>query len=142
MNARNLNQKTFRPLQEKNTEPCESMTKCSPSNGKPLTMSLNESTRLSSRLVFQMSASNLGVMKSAIDIQVGGKENSADRYIAQILGRGHSPLKVKRQPHIPESDTETEDAQLVQKQSANETKETGVSDLRLGISGTAHRPKR
>ncbi|XP_057360265.1 uncharacterized protein C18orf63 homolog isoform X7 [Manis pentadactyla] len=142
MNARNLNQKTSRPLQEKNTEPCESMTKCPPSNGKPLTMSLNESTRLSSHSVSQMSASNLGVMKNAVDFQVGGKENLAGKYIAQILGRGHSPLTEKRQPHIFESDTETEDAQLVQKQSAKETKETGVSDFRLEISGTAHRPKR
>ncbi|XP_073069324.1 uncharacterized protein C18orf63 homolog isoform X3 [Manis javanica] len=142
MNARNLNLKTSRPLQEENTEPCESMTKCPPSNGKPLTRSLNESTQLSSHSVSQMSASNLGVMKNAVDFQVGGKENLAGKYIAQILGRGHSPLKGKRQPHIFESDTETEDAQLVQKQSANETKETGVSDLRLGISGTAHRPKR
>ncbi|XP_004422734.1 PREDICTED: uncharacterized protein C18orf63 homolog [Ceratotherium simum simum] len=140
MNARNLNQKTSRPLQEKNTETCENMTKYPPSNGK-WTVSLNVGKQLSDSSVFQMSNNNLGVI-SAVDFQVNGRENLTSKYITQTLGKGHKSLKVKRQPHIFESDAEMEDPQLLQQQSGNQTKEVDVSDHRLVVSRTAHRSKR
>ncbi|KAF6302702.1 hypothetical protein mRhiFer1_001751 [Rhinolophus ferrumequinum] len=142
MNARNLNQKTSRPLQEKNTESCKNMIKYPPSSGKSSTVSINESKHLSDSLGFQMSNNNLGVIKSALDFQVNGRENLTSKYITQILGKGHESLKVKRQPHIFESDTEMENAQLLQQQSVNQTKEVDVNYHRLIISRTAHRSKR
>lgn len=142
MNARNLNQKTSRPLQEKNTESCKNMIKYPPSSGKSSTVRINESKHRSDSLGFQMSNNNLGVIKSALDFQVNGRENLTSKYITQILGKGHESLKVKRQPHIFESDTEMENAQLLQQQSVNQTKEVDVNYHRLIISRTAHRSKR
>ncbi|XP_070131962.1 uncharacterized protein C18orf63 homolog isoform X1 [Equus caballus] len=141
MNARNLNQKTSRPLQEKNTESYENMTKYPPSDGK-WTVSLNVGKKLSDSSVFQMLNNNLGVIKSAVDFRVNGKENLTSKYITQTLGKGHKSLKVKRQPHIFESGTEMEDPQLPQRQSGNQTKEVDVSDHQLVVSRTVHRSKR
>ncbi|XP_074195940.1 uncharacterized protein C18orf63 homolog [Rhinolophus sinicus] len=142
MNGRNLNQKTCRPLQEKNTESCKNMIKYPPSSGKSSTVSINESKQLSGSLGFQMSNNNLGVTKSALDFQVNGRENLTSKYITQILGKGHESLKVKRQPHIFESDTEMENTQLLQQQSVNQTEEVDVDYHRLIGSRTAHRSKR
>lgn len=141
MNARNLNQKTSRPLQEKNTESYENMTKYPPSDGKR-TVSLSVGKKLSDSSVFQMLNNNLGVIKSAVDFRVNGKENLTSKYVTQTLGKGHKSLKVKRQPHIFESGTEMEDPQLPQRQSGNQTKEVDVSDHQLVVSRTVHRSKR
>ncbi|XP_011365646.1 uncharacterized protein C18orf63 homolog [Pteropus vampyrus] len=141
MNARNLNQKP-RPLQKKNTESCENMTKSPPPNGKSSTVNINESKQLSDSLGFQMSNNNLGLIKSAIDFQVNGKENLRSKYVTQMLGKGHEPLTVKRQLYIFESDTEMENAPLPQQQPVNQTEEADVSYHRLIISRTAHRSKR
>lgn len=141
MNARNLNQKP-RPLQKKNTESCENMTKSPPPNGKSSTVNINESKQLSDSLGFQTSNNNLGLIKSAIDFQVNGKENLRSKYVTQMLGKGHEPLTVKRQPYIFESDTEMENAPLPQQQPVNQTEEADVSYHRLIISRTAHRSKR
>ncbi|ELK11129.1 hypothetical protein PAL_GLEAN10017172 [Pteropus alecto] len=141
MNARNLNQKP-RPLQKKNTESCENMTKSPPPNGKSSTVNINESKQLSDSLGFQMSNNNLGLIKSAIDFQVNGKENLRSKYVTQMLGKGHESLTVKRQPYIFESDTEMENAPLPQQQPVNQTEEADVSYHRLIISRTAHRSKR
>ncbi|CAD7679217.1 unnamed protein product [Nyctereutes procyonoides] len=140
MNTRNLNQKISRLLQEKNTGSCENI-KHPPSNGESSTMSLNESKHLSNSLVFQMSKNRIGVMNSAVDFQVNGKEHLTSKHITQILGKGHESVKIKKQPHIFESDTETEDAQVLQRQS-NETIKVGVNDHKLIISKTSHRSKR
>ncbi|XP_057556628.1 uncharacterized protein C18orf63 homolog [Hippopotamus amphibius kiboko] len=142
INARNLNLKTSRSLQGKSTESCENMAKNPPSNGKSSIVSLNESRQLSNSSVFQMSNHKLDMIKSAVDFQVSGKENLTSKYITQILGKGHESLKVKRQPHIFELDTETEDSQMLQQQLFDQTKETDVSDHRLIVSRTAHRSKR
>ncbi|XP_008582575.1 PREDICTED: uncharacterized protein C18orf63 homolog [Galeopterus variegatus] len=136
MHARNLNQKSSRPLQEKNTEFYENMTKYLSS-----TVSLNES-KLSNSAVVQMSNNNLGVIKSAADFPGNGKENLTSKFIKQVLGKGYESLKLKRQPHIFESDTETEteEPQLLQQRSADQTK-VDVSDHRLIVNRTAHRSK-
>ncbi|XP_044897151.1 uncharacterized protein C18orf63 homolog isoform X2 [Felis catus] len=142
MNARNLNQKISRLLQGKNTESCENMTKYPPSNGESPTVSLNESKHLSNSSVSHISNNSLGVIKSAVDFQVNRKENLTRKYITQILGKGRESLKMKKQPYIFESDTETEDPQLLQPQSINQTIKADVSDHKLMISKTSQRSKR
>lgn len=142
MNARNLSQKISRLLQEKNTESCENMTKYPSSNGKSPTVSLNESKYLSNSSVSHISNKSVGVIKSAVDFQVSRKENLTRKYITQILAKGHESLKMKKQPYIFESDTETEEPQLPQPQSINQTIKADVSDHKLMVSKTAHRSKR
>ncbi|XP_023555846.1 uncharacterized protein C18orf63 homolog [Octodon degus] len=137
IHARNLNQ-NCRPVQEKNTECCENMTKYPSSNGKSI-VSLSESKQLSNSMVHQVSSSSVSVIKNAVDIY--GKENLTSKCITQILKKDYESVKPKRQPHIFESDTETEDLQLPQ-QWANQTKEVDLSDYKLIASRTAHRSKR
>ncbi|XP_061026453.1 uncharacterized protein C18orf63 homolog [Eubalaena glacialis] len=139
---RSIQMKTSRSLQEKNTESFENMTENPPSSGKLSVMSLSKSKQLSNSSVFRMSNNKLGVIKSAVDFQVNEKENLTSKYITQIFRKGHESLKVKRPPHIFESDTETEDSQLLQQQSVDQTKEADVSDHRLIVSRTAHKSKR
>nr|XP_011752378.1 uncharacterized protein C18orf63 homolog isoform X3 [Macaca nemestrina] len=139
--ANNLNQENSRPLQEKNTESSENMTKFPSSNGKS-TVSLNKNKQLSNSAVLLRSNNNLGVVKSAVDVQMKGKENLTGKCITQILGKSHGSLKLKRQPHIFESDGETEDPRLLQQQSENQAKEVGTSDHRLIVSKIAHKSKR
>ncbi|KAM9633257.1 uncharacterized protein C18orf63 homolog [Trichechus inunguis] len=136
--AGNLNQKNSRPLQEKNIESCTKMRKYHPSNRKSLIENVNESKQLPGNSVFQMSGNNSSIIKSAVDFQVNGKENLTSKYITQILRKGHGSVKIKRQPHIFESDTEMEDPQL----SVNQTKEDDISVHRLILSQTVHRSKR
>lgn len=139
--ANNLNQENSRPLQEKNTESSENMTKFPSSNGKS-TVSLNKNKQLPNSAVLLRSNNNLGVLKSAVDFQMKGKENLTGKCITQILGKSHGSLKLKRQPHIFESDGETEDPRLLQQQSENQAKEVGTSDHRLIVSKIAHKSKR
>ncbi|KAL4682494.1 hypothetical protein H8959_002049, partial [Pygathrix nigripes] len=139
--ANNLNQENSRPLQEKNTESSENLTKFPSSNGKS-TVSLNKNKQLSNSAVLLRSNNNLGVVKSAVDFQMKGKENLTGKCITQILGKSHGSLKLKRQPHIFELDGETEDPRLLQQQSENQAKEVGTSDHRLIVSKIAHRSKR
>ncbi|XP_055272761.1 uncharacterized protein C18orf63 homolog [Moschus berezovskii] len=141
MKAKNLNLKIFRSLQEKNTESYGNMTENPLSSGKSLIMSLSESKQLSNSSVFQMPTSNLAVIKSAVGSQVNGKENLTSKYITQILGKSHESLKVKRQPHIFESDTDPEDSQPLQPQSVDQTK-ADVTDHQLTVSRTAPRSKK
>ena len=142
MKAKNLNLKTCRSLQEKNTELYGNMTKNPLSSGKSLIMSLSESKQLSNSSVFQMPTSNLGVLKSAVGSQVNGKENLTSKYITQVLGKSHESLKVKRQPHIFESDTDPEDSQPLQPQSVDQTKEADVTDHQVTVSRTAPKSKK
>lgn len=135
MEVRNLNQKTFRPLQEK-----ESITKYLPSNKKSSAVSMNRNKQLSNSSGLQMSNKSLGMLKSAIGCQVNGKEILTSKHIAQILEKGHESLKVKR-PHIFESGTEMEGSQLLQ-QSVSKSKEVDISDHRQIAGRTAHRPNR
>ncbi|XP_059885559.1 uncharacterized protein C18orf63 homolog [Delphinus delphis] len=139
---RSIQMKTSRSLQEKNTESFENMTENPPSSGKLPVMSLSEIKQLPNSSVFQMSNNKLGVIKSVVDFQVNEKENLTSKYITQILGKGHESLKVKRPPHIFESDTETEDSQLLQQQSVDQTKEADVSDHQLIVDRTALKSKR
>ncbi|XP_027816496.2 uncharacterized protein C18orf63 homolog [Ovis aries] len=142
MKAKNLNLKTCRSLPEKNTESYGNMTKNPLSSGKSLITSLSESKQLSNSSVFQMPTSNLGVIKSAAGSQVNGKENLTSKYITQILGKSHESLKVKRQPHIFESDTDPEDSQPLQPQSIDQTKEVDVTDHQLTGSRAAPKSKK
>ncbi|XP_019791953.3 uncharacterized protein C18orf63 homolog [Tursiops truncatus] len=137
-----IQMKTSRSLQEKNTESFENMTENPPSSGKLSVMSLSEIKQLPNSSVFQMSDNKLGVIKSVVDFQVNEKENLTSKYITQILGKGHESLKVKRPPHIFESDTETEDSQLLQQQSVDQTKEADVNDHQLIVDRTALKSKR
>ncbi|XP_027623927.1 uncharacterized protein C18orf63 homolog [Tupaia chinensis] len=141
MQARNLNQKSSRPLQEKNTESYENITKYPSSNVKS-TVRLNESKQLPISSISQMSSNNLAVIQGTADFQVSGKENLKSKCIKQILGKGHESLKLKRQPHIFESDAEMEDPQPLEQQSANQTEEVHVSDHKLIVNGITHRTKR
>lgn len=140
MNARNLNQNTSR-LQEKNTGSCENMVKYPPLNEESSTVSLNESKYLSDSSAFQMSDNSSGVINRAVEFHVNGKEHLTNKYITQILGEGHKSRKIKKQPHIFESDTEMEDPQLLQQQSVNQSIKVNVNDHKL-ISKTTHRSKR
>lgn len=142
MKAKNLNLKTCRSLPEKNTESYGNMTKNPLSSGKSLITSLSESKQLSNSSVFQMPTSNLGVIKSAAGSQVNGKENLTSKYITQILGKSHESLKVKRRPHIFESDTDPEDSQPLQPQSIDQTKEVDVTDHQLTGSRAAPKSKK
>ncbi|KAL0613533.1 hypothetical protein AAY473_017004 [Plecturocebus cupreus] len=139
--ASNLNQENSKPLQEKKRESYENMTKF-PSSNQKSTVSLNKNKQLSNSAVFLMSNNNLGVIKSAVDFHMNGKENLTGKYVTQMLGKSHGSLKLKRQPHIFESDGETEDPRLLQQQSENQSKEVGTSDHRLIESKVAHRSKR
>ena len=142
MKGKNLNLKTCRSLPEKNTESYGNMTKKPLSSGKSLITSLSESKQLSNSSVFQMPTSNLGVIKSAAGSQVNGKENLTSKYITQILGKSHESLKVKRRPHIFESDTDPEDSQPLQPQSIDQTKEVDVTDHQLTVSRAAPKSKK
>ncbi|XP_069424922.1 uncharacterized protein C18orf63 homolog [Ovis canadensis] len=142
MKAKNLNLKACRSLPEKNTESYGNMTKNPLSSGKSLITSLSESKQLSNSSVFQMPTSNLGVIKSAAGSQVNGKENLTSKYITQILGKSHESLKVKRRPHIFESDTDPEDSQPLQPQSIDQTKEVDVTDHQLTGSRAAPKSKK
>ncbi|XP_008072134.1 uncharacterized protein C18orf63 homolog [Carlito syrichta] len=141
MHARNLNQKSSRPLQEKNAESCDSMAKFPSSNGKSA-VSLNESKQLSNSAVFQIPNIKVGMIKSTTDFQENRKENLTNKCATQISGKGHESLQLKRQPHIFESDTEMEGPQLLLQQSENQVKEVDVRDHRLIVSRTAHRSER
>ncbi|XP_053427144.1 uncharacterized protein C18orf63 homolog [Nycticebus coucang] len=140
VHAKNLNQKSSRLLQELNAESCKDMTRCPSSRGKSLA-SLSESKQLPNSAVFHV-ANNPGMIKSAVDSHVNGKENLTKKCITQILGKGHESLQLERKPHIFESDVEMEYPEVLQQQSANQAKEVNVSDPRLIVSKTAHRSKR
>ncbi|XP_051707057.2 uncharacterized protein C18orf63 homolog [Oryctolagus cuniculus] len=131
MHARNVNQKSSTPRPEKDTKSLK-MTKYSFSNATS-SVHLNQSKQPPSNAVFQIS-NNLGVIKSATNFPLNGKENLTSKHTAQILGKGHESLKIKRQPHIFESDTETDDSQILHQQSANQTEDFD--------SRPVHRPKR
>ena len=70
------------------------------------------------------------------------KENLTSKYITQILGKSHESLKVKRRPHIFESDTDPEDSQPLQPQSIDQTKEVDVTDHQLTVSRAAPKSKK
>lgn len=141
MNAKHLNPKTSRAEQEKNTESYQNTTIYPPCSGKSSPASRKGSKQRSHSLGFQMSGDNLGVITSAADFQVNGKEHLTSKYIAHILGKGHESPKVERQPHMFESDTEMENGQLLQHHSVNLTNEADGNDQRLIVSRTAHRSK-
>nr|XP_004654699.2 uncharacterized protein C18orf63 homolog [Jaculus jaculus] len=139
VHARNLNQKSTRPQQEKSIEPCEYKTQY-PSPSRKSTMNPGEHKLLTLTAV-EHSNLNISVTKSTIDMQVEKKDNLTRRCITQILGRSHELLKLKRRPHIFESDIETEDSQLQQQQSAGRINDADVAGHRLMANRTAHSSK-
>ncbi|XP_048219245.1 uncharacterized protein C18orf63 homolog [Perognathus longimembris pacificus] len=139
--ARKLNPNSSRSLQEKNMEPYEQKSSHSSSYGQSA-VSLRESNELTSSVVLKMPNHDLGVIKSTGDFQVDGKDNLTRRFIEQILGKSHKSLELKNKPHIFESDIETEDPQILQQQSANQTEEADIGDHRLTVSKRAHKSKR
>ncbi|XP_028624792.1 uncharacterized protein C18orf63 homolog [Grammomys surdaster] len=136
--AENLNQKGSKPLQEKGTK-FYNQKKDHPSSNVKQTVHLREARPLSTSAVTQMSSNSLAMMKNDADIHTGGKDNLTSRFITQILGKSHESLKLKSQPHIFESDLETEDSQLQQQQLANQIKEADAAEHSLIESKAAHR---
>ncbi|XP_007950927.1 uncharacterized protein C18orf63 homolog [Orycteropus afer afer] len=138
----NFNMKNSRSLQKKNTKPCANVTRYPPSNGKSLIEKVNNSKQLFDNSVFRMSRNSSSAVKRVADLQVKEEENLTSKYITQIFGPGHGSVKMKRQPCIFESDTETEKPQQLLQQSVNQTKEVDINVHRLMASRTAHRLKR
>ncbi|XP_052598679.1 uncharacterized protein C18orf63 homolog isoform X8 [Peromyscus californicus insignis] len=136
--ARNLNQKSVRPLLEKSSEFCE-RKRDHPSSDAMQTVYSSEGRPLSTNAVTQMSSNSLRVIKNAVDSHTSGKHNLTSRFIAQILGKSHESLKLKSQPHIFESDLETEDSQLQQPQLANRIKEADGGEYGLTVSKASHK---
>uniref|UniRef100_A0A8C8URZ2 Predicted gene, 17266 n=1 Tax=Peromyscus maniculatus bairdii TaxID=230844 RepID=A0A8C8URZ2_PERMB len=139
--ARNLNQKSVRPPLEKSSEFCEHERDHPASDGKQTVYS-SEGRPLSANAVTQMSSNSLRVIKNAVDSHTSGKHNLTSRFITQILGKSHESLKLKSQPHIFESDLETEDSQLQQPQLANRIKEADGGDCGLTVSKASHKHRR
>ncbi|XP_006837652.1 PREDICTED: uncharacterized protein C18orf63 homolog [Chrysochloris asiatica] len=124
----------------KNTQPCTKPTKYPSPSGKPLIKNAKESKQRSDSSVFQVPGTSSSAVRSTV--HMNRKENVASQYLTQILGKGHGSVKMKRQPHIFGSDTETEDHQLLQQQPINQNKEIDASVHRSILSQTAHRSKR
>ncbi|GAB1301915.1 Predicted gene, 17266 [Apodemus speciosus] len=135
--AENFNQKGSKPLQKKGTEFYD-QKKEQPSSDSRQTVHLKEARQLYTSAVTQTSKNSLAMMKSDVDIHTGGKDNLTSRFITQILGKSHESLKLKSQPHIFESDLETEDSQLQQQQLANQVKEANAAEHSLIESKAAH----
>lgn len=92
------------------------------------TVHLREARPSSTRAVTQTSRNSVAVVKNNVDIHPAGKDNLTSRFITQILGKSHESLKLKSQPHIFESDLETEDSQLQQQQLANQVQEADAAE--------------
>ncbi|XP_059102444.1 uncharacterized protein C18orf63 homolog [Peromyscus eremicus] len=138
--ARNLNQKSVRPLLEKSSEFCEHK-RDHPSSDATQTVYSSVGRPLSTNAVTQMSSNSLRVI-NAVDSHTSGKHNLTSRFITQILGKSHESLKLKSQPHIFESDLETEDSQLQQPQLANRIKEADGGEYGLTVSKASHKHRR
>lgn len=138
--ARNLNQKNVRPLLGKSAEFCEPEGK-RPSSEVERAAHLTKGGPLSTNAMTQMSGS-LSAIRSAVDSHTSGKRNLTSRFITQILGKSHESLKLKSQPHIFESDLETEDSQLQLQQLADRTEEAEAADQGLTESKASHKHRR
>ncbi|XP_041496733.1 uncharacterized protein C18orf63 homolog [Microtus oregoni] len=138
--ASNLNQKNVRPLLGKSAEFCEPEGK-RPSSEVERAVHLTEGGPLSTKAMTQMSGS-LSAIKSAVDSHTSGKRNLTSRFITQILGKSHESLKLKSQPHIFESDLETEDSQLQPQQLADRTEEADAANHGLTESKASHKHRR
>ncbi|XP_031222050.1 uncharacterized protein C18orf63 homolog isoform X2 [Mastomys coucha] len=138
--AGDLSQKGSKPLGEKGTEFYD-RKKGQFSSDWTQTGHLREARPLSTSSATQMSSQSLGMMKNDVAIHTGGKDNLTSRFITQILGKSHESLKLKSQPHIFESELETEDSQLQQQQLANQVKETNAAEHSL-IESKAARSRR
>ncbi|XP_021005990.1 uncharacterized protein C18orf63 homolog [Mus caroli] len=134
--AGNLNQKGSKPLQEKGTEFYD-QKKEQPSSDSRQTVYLREARPLSPSAVTQAS-SNSSVMKNDVDIHIAGKDNLTSRFITQILGKSHESLKLQSQPHIFESELETEDSQLQQQQLVSQVPEADAAEHSPIESKAAH----
>ncbi|XP_052011972.1 uncharacterized protein C18orf63 homolog [Apodemus sylvaticus] len=134
--ADNLNQKCSKPLQKKDTEFYD-QKKEQPSSDLRQTVYLKEARPLYTSAMTQMSNNSLAMMKNDVDIHISGKDNLTSRFITQILGKSHESLKLKSQPHIFESDLETENSQLQQQQLANQVKEVNAAEHSLTESKAA-----
>uniref|UniRef100_D3Z8L1 Similar to human chromosome 18 open reading frame 63 n=2 Tax=Rattus norvegicus TaxID=10116 RepID=D3Z8L1_RAT len=125
--AGNLSQKGSKPLQEKGTEFYD-RKKEQPLSDLRQTVHLREARPSCTRAVTQTSRNSVAGVKNNVDIHPGGKDNLTSRFITQILGKSHESLKLKSQPHIFESDLETEDSQLQQQQLANQVQEADAAE--------------
>ncbi|XP_006897315.1 PREDICTED: uncharacterized protein C18orf63 homolog [Elephantulus edwardii] len=112
--AENSHQKNPRPLQAKSTESCANRTKHARSDDRSLTGSMKKSKQAADNTVLQVPGHSSYGRKGIVDFQMNRKDNLTNKYITQILGKDHGSVKRERQPHIFESDTETEDQQLLQ----------------------------
>ncbi|XP_055987501.1 uncharacterized protein C18orf63 homolog [Sorex fumeus] len=112
MSTRSVNHRVSVPQQEKN-HPGGKRGQHLPSNGKLSALGAAESHQPPHGTVPSHSVDG---KKSAANFQGNEKRNFTSKYITQVLGEDHMSLKVKRRPHIVESDTEPEDPQALPQQ--------------------------
>ncbi|XP_051019191.1 uncharacterized protein C18orf63 homolog [Acomys russatus] len=125
----NLNPKLSRPPQEKSSEFCEQKRQHSAS---AIEWTVHPSA--------QLSRSSWSVVRNSADIHTSAKEDLTSRAITQILGKSRESLKLKSQPHIFESDLETEESQ--QQQLVKKIKDTDVAECVLTEGKAAHSRRR
>ncbi|CAH7083814.1 Gm17266 [Phodopus roborovskii] len=133
--ARNLNPKSFRPLLGRGTAFCERPREHLSSDSE-LKAHLPEGRPLPTTALTQLSS---GSVKNAVDSHTSGKDDLTSSFITQILGKSHESLKLKTQPHIFESDLETEDSGVQQQQLANLTREADGAEHGLIVSKASHK---
>ncbi|XP_012978861.2 uncharacterized protein C18orf63 homolog [Mesocricetus auratus] len=138
--ARNINQKSFRPPLGISTDTWELQREL-PSSAAKLTAHLSAGKPLPTTAMTQMSSNSVSSIRNAVDSHASGKDNLTSSFITQILGKSHESLKLKSQPHIFESDLETEDSQVQQQQLANLTREADGAEHGL-ISSKASQKNR
>ncbi|XP_043832969.1 uncharacterized protein C18orf63 homolog [Dromiciops gliroides] len=132
----NVNPRSFTPPEDLYTKSNFYLPKCTSSN---VSLSRHK-PQFSDDSVFLLSDNNSDLIRNVTNIQK--KENLASQHPVQVVGNGHESLQKKRQIHIFESDTETEDSQLPPQQSVNLTKEVDLNICRLLSKRTASRSKR
>ncbi|KAL6062888.1 hypothetical protein STEG23_004251, partial [Scotinomys teguina] len=139
--ARNFNHRNVRPRLEQSSEFCE-RRRDHPSSDVKLTLYSSEARPLSTTAVTQRSSNSLRGVTNAVDSHPSGKHNLTSRFITQILGESHESLKLKSQPHIFDSDLETEDSQLQQQRRADGTEEADGAGYGLVVSKAPHKHRR
>ncbi|XP_036597897.1 uncharacterized protein C18orf63 homolog [Trichosurus vulpecula] len=132
----NINPRTFIPPQNLYTKSNFYLPKCTSSN---VTLS-GHKPQFFDDSVFHLLDKNSRIIRNVTNIQK--KENLASQHPIQVLGNDHELLQRKRQFHIFDSDTETEDSQIPQQQSMNPAKEVDLNICRLVSNRTASRSKR
>ncbi|XP_054980854.1 uncharacterized protein C18orf63 homolog [Sorex araneus] len=137
MNARSVSHRASVPQQENNA--CGKRGQHLPSNGRLSAVGVAEGSQPPQGTVPSQSVDG---KKCAANPQVNEKRNFTSKYITQVLGEDHMSLKIKRRPHIFESDTEPEEPQPLPPQPVAQVNQVDRSEHRSMESQAAHRSKR